>query len=222
MSRTPTRARQVLLDLVPDPPSPVGQHRDLARVADRQPAGGPPPLRSQPLGGADHRAGDPLVGSGQSLVVPRVEVPNRLAPPTLGEDRQSDLPPAADGVDAGPIGLELDIALGLAERSARLGILALPDAHPPPVVIADLADRVVPDDQPGDVPEVAGAALERPLGPDQAEQPLRLRADEPLQAEPLVERMRVHPAPAAGEVDPLERHVPGGGDEPPLSPAVVL
>src|SRR5437763_1615038 len=86
------------------------------------------------------------------------EPASAAAPP--GEDREPHLAPPAGGVDAGAVGLELGVALGLAERPVRLGVLALPGAHQAAVVVTHLAHGVVADDQPGDVAQVAGAALE--------------------------------------------------------------
>ena len=83
-----------------------------------------------------------------------------------------------------------------------------------------MADGIVTDHDPGQLADQLGGPLEGVLGPDQTEPPLGVRADQALDAEPLVERVAMLSAPAAGEVDPCERHVAGGGDEPPLGLAV--
>jgi hypothetical protein len=82
-------------------------------------------------------------------------------------------------------------------------------------VVADRADGVVADDQPGDVAQQPGGPLERALGPEPAQQPLGVRADEPLQPEPVVQGVGAAAAGAAGEVDPREGHVAGGEEPPP-------
>jgi hypothetical protein len=67
------------------------------------------------------------------------------------------------------------------------------------VAVADLAHGVVADDQPGDLAEVAGATLERPVGSERAEESLGVRADEAVDAEAVVEGMGVLAAGPAGE-----------------------
>src|SRR2546421_640674 len=66
-------------------------------------------------------------------------------------------------------------------------------------------------------PRRRGRSPPRPAG---AEDALGVRADEPLQPEPFVQRVGMLAAATAGEVDPSERHVSGGGDEPAVGPAV--
>ena len=116
--------------------------------------------------------------------------------------------------------LELDVASGLVERSGGLGVVPPPGPHPSAVTVADGADGVVADVQAGQFAEQSGGPLERPLGSGDAQEPLRVRADQAVDAEAVIERVGVGSAASAGEMAASERHVAGGGDEPPLGLAV--
>ena len=157
---------------------------------------------------------------GHPLVVPVVGVGDRLARPPLGEDRKPHLAPPAGGVDAGPVGLELDVPRGLAEGAGRLGVVPPPGPHQAAVSVAGLADGVVADVQAGQLAEQPRGPLERPLGPGDAEQPLGVGGEQAADAQAVVQRVGVEATTSAGEVSPPERHVAGGGDDPTLGLAV--
>jgi hypothetical protein len=57
------------------------------------------------------------------------------------------------------------------------------------MLVAGGADDVVADGQATKLLEVGGRPIERPTGPSQAEQPLRLRAEEAVDAQAVVERV---------------------------------
>src|SRR5207248_3475157 len=98
-------------------------------------------------------------------LLPAPAAHRRPAPASLGEDTQPPLPPPGRGVHARPVGLDLGVPGGTPERPGCCRVVPLPVPHRPAVSVTDLADGVVADRQPAELPEVGAGPLERPTGP---------------------------------------------------------
>jgi hypothetical protein len=128
----------------------------------------------------------------------------------------------ACGVDHRPVRLELDVAGGGGEARPGRRPLVQPVGQAPGLGVANRPDGLVAGAQATELGQVLGRPGERPAGPGQAQQFLGLRADEALQAQPLVERVAAGLAAGADEIEAAQADLAGGGQEltagPPLVP----
>src|SRR5439155_19306185 len=128
--------------------------------------------------------------------------------------------PAPGGVPLPPLGLEPPRAPRRPGGRGPPPGVPLPVAHRPAVPVADPAHGVVAHPQAAELPQVRRRPVERPTGPGQAQQPLRLRADEASHADALVERVGRGAAARADEVQPGEPDRAGGRQQVAPGPAL--
>src|SRR5262245_1602220 len=181
--------RQVLSQLVPDPPRSVCQNRNRIGIAQSQPHRHPPPARTQLLARSDCRGNHLHMRFGQITLLPPFGSPNRRSPPAFGEDRKPHLPPSIGGVDHCSVCLELNVTIGCAKCLNRTQIVSLPIPHGPTVLVADSADGIVTNAKSTEFLEVVTGAIERPTGPSQAQQTLSLWTDKSTDSESFIERV---------------------------------
>ena len=158
------------------------------KVADAQPFTPAAPARTEAVALFDHREGQPRVRSRQA---PRVPFRRRRRHATFALQEQTDLhfAPALPGVNAGAVGLKLDVADRLAERLLRGlgGPLPLGDLLAFPLPGGSNLARA--DRQSAELLQMFFRAGERPTGGRQSQQPTRLRRDEFGNAQTRIQRV---------------------------------